>query len=248
MSDSRAVPRSTVGLASVAASGGRPLDVAPLRLRAVERVYRGAAGELAVLRGADLAVHAGEIVALVAPSGAGKSTLLHVAGLLDRPDGGSVLIEGRDAGGLPDAARTAVRRDTIGFVYQFHHLLAEFTALENVVLPQMIAGRPRRTAEDRARSLLSRFGLGARLGHLPGKLSGGEQQRVAIARALANRPKLLLADEPTGNLDVATADRVFSELLATVRDHGVAALIATHNPDLAARMDRTVTLRDGRLA
>jgi lipoprotein-releasing system ATP-binding protein len=248
MSDRRAVPRSTVGLASVAASGGRPSDVAPLRLRAVERVYRGAAGELAVLRGADLAVHAGEIVALVAPSGAGKSTLLHVAGLLDRPDGGSVLIEGRDAGGLPDAARTAVRRDTIGFVYQFHHLLAEFTALENVVLPQMIAGRPRRTAEDRARSLLSRFGLGARLGHLPGKLSGGEQQRVAIARALANRPKLLLADEPTGNLDVATADRVFSELLATVRDHGVAALIATHNPDLAARMDRTVTLRDGRLA
>jgi lipoprotein-releasing system ATP-binding protein len=248
MSDSRAAPRSTVGLASVAASGGRPSDVAQLRLRAVERVYRGAAGELAVLRGADLAVHAGEIVALVAPSGAGKSTLLHVAGLLDRPDGGSVLIEGRDAGGLPDAARTAVRRDTIGFVYQFHHLLAEFTALENVVLPQMIAGRPRRTAEDRARSLLSRFGLGARFGHLPGKLSGGEQQRVAIARALANRPKLLLADEPTGNLDVATADRVFSELLATVRDHGVAALIATHNPDLAARMDRTVTLRDGRLA
>jgi lipoprotein-releasing system ATP-binding protein len=247
MSDSRAVPRSTVGLASVATPGGRSPDAAPLQLRAVERIYRGAAGELVVLRGADLAVHAGEIVALVAPSGAGKSTLLHVAGLLDRPDGGSVLIEGRDAGGLPDAARTAVRRDTIGFVYQFHHLLAEFTALENVVLPQMIAGRPRRTAEDRARSLLSRFGLGARFGHLPGKLSGGEQQRVAIARALANRPKLLLADEPTGNLDVATAARVFSELLATVRDHGVAALIATHNPDLAARMDRTVTLRDGRL-
>ncbi|MDR3532980.1 MAG: ABC transporter ATP-binding protein [Rhodopila sp.] len=219
----------------------------PLVLRAVKRVYRGDAGELPVLRGADLTVRAGEIVALVAPSGAGKSTLLHVAGLLDRPDGGSVLIEGRDVGGLPDAARTAIRRDTIGFVYQFHHLLPEFTALENVVLPQMIAGRARRAAVDRARSLLTTFGLASRLDHLPGKLSGGEQQRVAIARALANGPKLLLADEPTGNLDVATAEGVFAELLAIVHDHGVAALIATHNPDLAARMDRTVTLRDGRL-
>ncbi len=219
----------------------------PLELRGVERVYRGDAGELAVLRGANLTVRAGEIVALVAPSGAGKSTLLHVAGLLDRPDGGSVLIEGRDAGGLPDAARTAIRRDTIGFVYQFHHLLAEFSALENVVLPQMIAGRSRRVAEDRAQTLLRTFGLGARLGHLPGKLSGGEQQRVAIGRALANGPKLLLADEPTGNLDVATAEAVFAELLAIVRDHGLAALIATHNPELAARMDRIVTLREGRL-
>ena len=219
----------------------------PLELRGVARVYRGDAGELAVLRGADLTVRSGEIVALVAPSGAGKSTLLHVAGLLDRPDDGSVLIEGRDAGSLPDAARTAIRRDTIGFVYQFHHLLAEFSALENVVLPQMIAGRSRRVAEDRAQTLLTAFGLGARLGHLPGKLSGGEQQRVAIGRALANRPKLLLADEPTGNLDVATAEAVFAELLAIVRDHGLAALIATHNPELAARMDRTVTLREGRL-
>jgi lipoprotein-releasing system ATP-binding protein len=217
----------------------------PLVLRAVTRVYRSDAGELAVLRGADLTMRAGEIVALVAPSGAGKSTLLHVAGLLDRPDGGSVLIEGRDAGGLPDKLRTAVRRDTIGFVYQFHHLLPEFTALENIVLPQMIAGRTRRVAEERARSLLTTFGLASRLDHLPGKLSGGEQQRVAIARALANGPKLLLADEPTGNLDVATAGSVFAELLAIVRDHGVAALVATHNPDLAARMDRTVTLRDG---
>jgi lipoprotein-releasing system ATP-binding protein len=217
----------------------------PLILQGITRVYRGDAGELPVLRGADLTVRAGEIVALVAPSGAGKSTLLHVAGLLDRPDGGSVLIDGRDAGGLPDVARTATRRDLIGFVYQFHHLLPEFTALENVVLPQMIAGRSRRVAEDHARSLLTTFGLGARLGHLPGKLSGGEQQRVAIGRALANRPKLLLADEPTGNLDVATAEAVFVELLAIVRDQGVAALIATHNPDLAARMDRTVTLRDG---
>jgi lipoprotein-releasing system ATP-binding protein len=219
----------------------------PLELRGVARVYRGDAGELAVLRGADLTVRSGEIVALVAPSGAGKSTLLHVAGLLDRPNDGSVLIEGRDAGSLPDAARTAIRRDTIGFVYQFHHLLAEFTALENVVLPQMIAGRSRRVAEDRAQTLLTAFGLGARLGHLPGKLSGGEQQRVAIGRALANGPKLLLADEPTGNLDVATAEAVFAELLAIVRDHGLAALIATHNPELATRMDRTVTLREGRL-
>jgi lipoprotein-releasing system ATP-binding protein len=219
----------------------------PLELRGVARVYRGDAGELPVLRGADLTVRAGEIVALVAPSGAGKSTLLHVAGLLDRADGGSVLIEGRDVGDLPDTARTAIRRDTIGFVYQFHHLLAEFSALENVVLPQMIAGRSRRVAEDRATALLTTFGLAARLRHLPGKLSGGEQQRVAIGRALANAPKLLLADEPTGNLDVATAEAVFAELLMIVRDHGLAALIATHNPDLAARMDRTVTLRDGRL-
>jgi lipoprotein-releasing system ATP-binding protein len=218
-----------------------------LQLRAVTRTYRGDAGELSVLRGADLILHPSEITALVAPSGAGKSTLLHLAGLLDRPDGGNVLIEGRDAGGLPDAARTAIRRDTIGFVYQFHHLLPEFTALENVVLPQMIAGASRRAAADRARSLLTTFGLASRLGHLPGKLSGGEQQRVAIARALANRPKLLLADEPTGNLDVTTAEAVFAELLAIVRDHGVAALIATHNPDLARRMDRTATLRDGRL-
>ena len=174
--------------------------------------------------------------------------MLHVAGLLDRPDGGSVLIEGRDAGGLPDAARTAIRRDTIGFVYQFHHLLAEFTALENVVLPQMIAGRPRRAAEDRARTLLTTFGLGARLGHLPGKLSGGEQQRVAIAPRAGergrnccwrtSRPAIWMWRRPRA---------VFAELLAMVRDHGVAALIATHNPDLAARMDRTVTLRDGRV-
>ena len=219
----------------------------PLVLRGVSRVYRGEAGALQVLLGADLTVKAGEIVALVAPSGAGKSTLLHVAGLLDRPDGGSVLIGGRESGALQDAERTAIRRDTIGFVYQFHHLLPEFTALENVVLPQMIAGRNRRTAADRAGSLLSNFGLAARLGHLPGQLSGGEQQRDAIARALANSPSLLLADEPTGNLDVATAEAVFAALLEIVRGQGVAALIATHNPDLAARMDRIVTLRDGRL-
>jgi lipoprotein-releasing system ATP-binding protein len=217
----------------------------PLVLRGVQRVYRGEAGDLPILRGADLTLRAGEIVALVAPSGAGKSTLLHVAGLLDRPDGGSVLVDGRDVGSLPDAGRTDVRRDTIGFVYQFHHLLGEFTALENVVLPQMIAGRSRRDAMTHASALLASFGLTPRADHLPGKLSGGEQQRVAIARALANGPKVLLADEPTGNLDVVTAGTVFEELLAIVRGQGLAALIATHNPELAARMDRIVTLRNG---
>ncbi len=219
----------------------------PLVLRGVQRVYRSGAAPLAVLRGVDLALAVGEIVALVAPSGAGKSTLLHLAGLLERPDGGSVIVAGRDAGSLADAARTAIRRDTIGFVYQFHHLLAEFSALENVVLPQMIAGRTRREAAERAMELLRAFGLAPRAGHLPGKLSGGEQQRVAIARALANRPRVLLADEPTGNLDVASAGVVFEELLAMVRGQGLSALIATHNPELAARMDRRVTLRDGRV-
>jgi lipoprotein-releasing system ATP-binding protein len=219
----------------------------PLALRGVQRTFRTEAGELPVLRGVDLTLAAGEIVALVAPSGAGKSTLLHLAGLLEMPDAGSVFVEGRDAGVLPDAERTAIRRDTIGFVYQFHHLLGEFSALENVVLPQMIAGVPRRQAQERAMALLAALGLAQRAGHLPGKLSGGEQQRVAIARALANAPKVLLADEPTGNLDVATASVVFEELMATVRREQVAALIATHNPDLAARMDRTVTLRDGRV-
>jgi lipoprotein-releasing system ATP-binding protein len=219
----------------------------PLALRDVRRIYRTGAGELPVLRGADLTLRAGEIVALVAPSGAGKSTLLHLAGLLEQPDGGSVFVDGRDAGALSDAARTAIRCDTIGFVYQFHHLLGEFTALENVVLPQLIAGKSRKLAADRAMALLASFGLEARAGHQPGKLSGGEQQRVAIARALANEPKVLLADEPTGNLDVSTASVVFEELLATVRGRNLAALIATHNPELAARMDRTVTLRDGRV-
>jgi lipoprotein-releasing system ATP-binding protein len=219
----------------------------PLELRAISRTYRTDAGELPVLRGANLTLQAGEIVALAAPSGAGKSTLLHIAGLLDRPDQGAVIIEGRNAAELPDAARTAIRRDTIGFVYQSHRLLPEFSALENVVLPQMIAGQSRRAASERAKALLASFGLSHRFDHLPGKLSGGEQQRVAIARALANAPKLLLADEPTGNLDVATAATVFDELLAIVRNQGVAALIATHNPELAGRMDRIVTLREGRL-
>jgi lipoprotein-releasing system ATP-binding protein len=219
----------------------------PLVLLGVVRTFRTEAGELHVLRGVDLALHAGEIVALVAPSGSGKSTLLHLAGLLEQPDGGSVVIDSRDAGRLPDPERTAIRRDTIGFVYQAHHLLPEFTALENVVLPQMIAGRALRHARARAEQLLASLGLGERLAHLPGKLSGGEQQRVAIARALANAPKVLLADEPTGNLDQATADVVFEELLYAVREHGAAALIATHNTDLAARMDRQVTLHEGKL-
>jgi lipoprotein-releasing system ATP-binding protein len=222
-------------------------DAVPLELRSVERRYRSEAGELQVLRGADLALRAGEIVALVAPSGTGKSTLLHLAGLLERPDGGEVYVEGKAAGTLSDDGRTAIRRGTIGFVYQFHHLLPEFTALENIALPQMAAGTPRAAAEQRGRELLGAFGLGERESHRPGKLSGGEQQRVAIARALANRPRVLLADEPTGNLDVGTSDRVFEELLTAARGSGLAALIATHNPDLARRMDRIVTLRDGRV-
>ncbi len=219
----------------------------PLVLQGVSRAYRSGDAELHVLQGADLTLRMGEIVALVAPSGTGKSTLLHLAGLLERPDSGVVMVDGRDAGQLPDADRTAIRRDRIGFVYQAHHLLAEFTAVENIVLPQMVAGRPRRAARERAMALLTAFGLPARAGHLPGKLSGGEKQRVAIARALANAPGVLLADEPTGNLDVGTSNVVFEELLRMVRSEGVAALIATHNPDLASRMDRRVTLRDGRI-
>ena len=217
----------------------------PLILRAVVRTYRTEAGALPVLRGVDLALAAGEIVALVAPSGAGKSTLLHLAGLLEKPDSGAVIVAGRDAGALADAERTAIRRDTIGFVYQFHHLLGEFSAAENVMMPQLIAGVARPVAAARAAALLDAFGLAARRAHPPGRLSGGEQQRVAIARALANAPRVLLADEPTGNLDVHTAAVVFEQLLATVRDQGVAALIATHNPELAARMDRVVRLSDG---
>ena len=220
-------------------------DAPPLELRAVQRRYRTEAGTLEVLKGAALTLHPGEIVALVAPSGTGKSTLLHVAGLLERPDGGEVLVEGRAAGTLGDDARTAIRRTAIGFVYQFHHLLPEFTAAENVMLPQMAAGTGRGAARRRAEELLGGFGLSARLDHRPGKLSGGEQQRVAIARALANAPRVLLADEPTGNLDTASAAMVFEELLREARGRGLAALIAPHNPELAARMDRTVTLRDG---
>ena len=219
----------------------------PLILENVARFYQSGDEVLHVLEGADLRLVPGEIVALVAPSGTGKSTLLHLAGLLERPSAGRVLIDGRDTAKLNDAERTALRRDRIGFVYQFHHLLPEFTALENVVMPQMIAGKSRAIAAVRARELLDSMGLSGRLDHLPGKLSGGEKQRVAIARALANRPAILLADEPTGNLDVTTSNIVFEELLRVVRGQGVAALIATHNPELAQRMDRVVRLKDGRV-
>jgi lipoprotein-releasing system ATP-binding protein len=218
-----------------------------LHLSNIVRTYTTESESLSVLKGAELSLRRGEIVALVAPSGSGKSTLLHLAGLLEKPDGGEVFIDGVDAGKLPDHDRTEIRLRTIGIVYQFHHLLAEFTALENIAMPQMIAGKSAADASTRALDLLRRLGLASRAGHLPGKLSGGEQQRVAIARALANRPSLLLADEPTGNLDVVTANIVFDELLRLVREEDVAALIATHNPDLASRMDRQITLRDGRL-
>ncbi len=218
-----------------------------LTLQNLRRTYKTDSESLTVLNGASLTLARGEIVALVAPSGSGKSTLLHLAGLLEKPDDGTITIEGRSTNNLTDTARTDIRLRTIGIVYQFHHLLAEFTALENVALPQMIAGKTKAAAESRAMALLEKLGLAPRARHLPGKLSGGEQQRVAIARALANAPALLLADEPTGNLDVATADVVFEELLRIVRGENVAALIATHNPDLAARMDRQLTLRDGKL-
>ena len=220
----------------------------PLELRAVSRIYRTGNGTLPVLQDANLVLHPGEIVALVAPSGTGKSTLLHLAGLLSARMPAPCWWTGATPAPCRTRRAPRSRRDSIGFVYQFHHLLGEFSALENVVLPQLIAGKRRRDAEGRGRALLESLGLAARTAHLPGKLSGGEQQRVAIARALANAPKILLADEPTGNLDVATAAVVFDALLATVRGQGVAALIATHNPDLAARMDRRVTLQNGSIA
>jgi lipoprotein-releasing system ATP-binding protein len=216
-----------------------------LYLSKVQRRYPQGDSHLDVLRGADLAIWPGEIVALVAPSGTGKSTLLHVAGLLEKPDGGEVFVSGRPTAAMDDAGRTALRRQELGFVYQFHHLLPEFSALENVVMPQLIRGLAATDARDRARQLLAFLGLGSRLEHRPGELSGGEQQRVAIARAVANAPRLLLADEPTGNLDPQTAGHVFQTLVAIVRASKLAALIATHNLDLAARMDRRVTIRDG---
>ncbi|MDK9722772.1 MAG: ABC transporter ATP-binding protein [Rhodospirillales bacterium] len=218
-----------------------------LKLSAILRSFHQGRADLQVLKGADIEVRSGEIVAMLGPSGAGKSTLLHIAGLLEKPDGGEVILAGTNATRLNDDKRTEIRRASMGFVYQYHHLLPEFSALENVVLPQMIAGHSKAQASVRARELLGRLGLAGRETHRPGQLSGGEQQRVAICRALANRPKLLLADEPTGNLDPATADVVFQELLSLVREQGLAALIATHNPDLAARMDRRVTLQDGLL-
>src|SRR5580693_2364594 len=220
---------------------------AALELRDVRRVFRLAGTELRVLNGVDLVLRPGEIVALVGPSGAGKSTLLHVAGLLERPDGGAVLIGGEDCGNLPDERRTLLRRSEIGFVYQFHHLLPEFSALENVMLPQMIAGVARRRARGKAAELLDHVGLVARVRHRPARLSGGEQQRVAIVRALANDPRVLLADEPTGNLDHTTAEGVMATLIDITRATGLAALIATHNLDLARRLDRIVALEDGKL-
>ncbi|QHI95688.1 ATP-binding cassette domain-containing protein [Aristophania vespae] len=219
-----------------------------LELKNLARSFQSGEETINVLAGLNFGIKKGEIVALVAPSGTGKSTLLHLAGLLEAPTKGSVIIEGFLTDKLNDKNRTALRRDEIGFVYQFHHLLGEFTACENVMLPQMAAGVSRNKARARAENLLSRFGLKHRLNALPGRMSGGEQQRTAIARALANRPALLLADEPTGNLDVYTASLVFKELMRVVREEGVAALIATHNESLAAAMDRTVTLKDGKIA
>lgn len=219
-----------------------------LELQGVSRVYNaGKENEVAVLRGVDLTLKQGEMVALVAPSGAGKSTLLHSAGLLDRPDAGSVRISGVATEKSSDAIRTGLRRSSIGFVYQFHHLLPEFTALENVMLPQLANATPEQDAKKRAADLLQRVGLGARLAHRPSQLSGGEQQRVAFCRALANNPALLLADEPTGNLDQDTAEQVFETMLSLCRDNGLSAVVATHNPDLAARMDRTLHLNAGHL-
>lgn len=218
-----------------------------LELTAIERRFRQGPEELVILKGADLVLETGELVALVGPSGSGKSTLLHIAALLERPSAGEVTIDGRACSRLSDKERTGLRRNRIGFVYQFHHLLPDFTAIENVMLPQLLATRGRQAARARAAELLGRLGLGQRLDHRPGKLSGGEQQRVALARALANQPGLLLADEPTGNLDPKTSAQVLELLLEVVRETDTAAFIATHNPEIAAAMDRTLELHDGRL-
>ncbi|CAN7352585.1 ABC transporter ATP-binding protein [Phenylobacterium sp. LjRoot219] len=218
-----------------------------LSIRGLERSYVTGAGKLTVLRGVDLDVKPGEVVGLIGPSGSGKSSLLHAAGLLEHPDAGRITVLGRDCSDLGERARTRVRLANIGFVYQFHHLLPEFSALDNVALPQMIAGRTRRAARERAKGLLAELGLEARTHHQPAQMSGGEQQRVAIARALANAPRLLLADEPTGNLDPGTSGTVFDALYDLVRNQGVAALIATHNLELAKHMDRVFALKDGRL-
>jgi len=219
-----------------------------LNLKGITKAYnKGAPNEVTVLRGIDLDVAKGEVVALVAPSGAGKSTLLHIAGLLDTPDAGTVAIGGEDMTGRPDRKRTRVRRADVGFIYQFHHLLPEFTALENIVLPQLAHGVGRADAETRAVALLTQVGISPRADHRPAALSGGEQQRVAFCRALANQPRLLLADEPTGNLDPGTSDQVFGALMDLVRSTGLSAVIATHNLELASRMDRQIRLDSGRL-
>jgi lipoprotein-releasing system ATP-binding protein len=220
-------------------------SVFPLSLRDIKRTFVQGDRRLEVLKGITLDLKPGEIVALVGQSGSGKSTLLHIAGLLERPDEGDIVIDGKSAGTAGDRERTVMRRQFLGFVYQYHHLLPEFSAIENVMLPQMLNGKSRAEARRRAAELLAMVQLKERADHRPGRLSGGEQQRVAIARAVANAPRVLLADEPTGNLDSSTADAVFRQLLGLVRETGMAALVATHNPELAGRMDRTVTLKDG---
>ena len=218
-----------------------------LSLRGLERSYLSGGRKLEVLKGVDLDVYPGELVGLIGPSGSGKSSMLHAAGLLEHPDEGVIVIDGRDCARLNEAARTRLRLNQIGFVYQFHHLLPEFSALDNVALPQRIAGKTRQQARARAKALLEQLGLSERLSHQPAQLSGGEQQRVAFARALANEPLIVMADEPTGNLDPATSAAVFDNLHQLCRSHGVAALIATHNMDLARHMDRVFRLVDGRL-
>ena len=238
MDDTTTIPEVTM---TAVAATEKPL----VFLHGIGRQFRQGNSTLDVLRGAELAVWGGQSVALVGPSGAGKSTLLHIAGLLEHPDAGEVYIDATPTSHLSDPQRTRIRRTEIGFVYQFHHLLPEFSALENVILPQMIRGLGRREARERGVELLSYLGLKDRLTHRPAELSGGEQQRVAIARAVANAPRILLADEPTGNLDVNTADHVFATLNQLVRASGLAAIIATHNMDIAAQMDRRVTIRDG---
>jgi lipoprotein-releasing system ATP-binding protein len=220
----------------------------PLSLAGIKRTFLQGDRRLEVLRGISLDLRAGEIVALVGQSGSGKSTLLHIAGLLERPTEGDIVINGKSAGTANDRERTALRRRFLGFVYQYHHLLPEFSAIENVMLPQMLNGQSRRRARMKAAELLAMVQLQDRADHRPGRLSGGEQQRVAIARAVANAPRVLLADEPTGNLDASTAEAVFQQLLSLVRNTGMAALIATHNSELATRMDRTVRLKDGLLS
>ena len=236
---------TTVEVEMAASVEAEPARQPVLLLQDVERTYRQGEEALHILRGAERAIWPGQSVALVAPSGAGKSTLLHIAGLLEHPDQGEVFIDGRPTAILPDSERTRIRRNEIGFVYQSHRLLPEFSAIENVMLPQMIRGLSRGECEKRASELLAYLGLRGRLKHRPAELSGGEQQRVAIARAVANAPRILFADEPTGNLDVHTADHVFNALHQLVRASGLATIIATHNMELAARMDRRVTLRDG---
>jgi lipoprotein-releasing system ATP-binding protein len=234
---------TTAPVASTTSDEERPV----LFLHAVERVYRQGSTVLEILKGAELALWRGQSIALVAPSGVGKSTLLHIAGLLEQPDAGEVYVDSVATCQLSDAERTRIRRNEVGFVYQFHHLLPEFSALENVILPQMIRGLSCKEAASRAAELLGYLGLRERAAHRPAELSGGEQQRVAIARAVANAPRVLLADEPTGNLDPHTAEHVFNALTQLVRASGLAVIVATHNMDIAGRMDRRVTLKDGKV-